>query len=260
MITILETLAMIATWVFIASLKTAPLIVFILIIRNFSKKSMWWSLVAVVLMISIAAVAATGAVTLKSEPITIKLGEYGQVEINGDSVDPQKVASILKKEYDLEKAHVSVETSVETNAAAIVEVSRQLVFAGISSVSFLNRTSGKSLSAQLTIDDRPMPSSSINIKYFQQDGKWGFIDKDNNIVIEPQFSSADFFYDSRAVVQVGDKYGVIDQSGAMIIEPEYDMIANYHMGVCFAVIFENRELGIAAQQAYFDLAGNRIKH
>ncbi|MBN1480100.1 WG repeat-containing protein [candidate division KSB1 bacterium] len=404
----------------------------ILKIRNFSKKSTGWTILAFVVMISVAAVAFTDAPTLKSEPITIKLGKYGDVDINGDAVNPDKVASLLKNEYDLAKATVTVtvQPSAETNAAAIIELSRQLVDAGITEISFVNRDTGKSFPAQFTINDHPMPSSSNSIKYFQQNGKWGyadqdgtvvvpatfdevypafinglatvklnnkwgmidtlgaivvpmqydklghledgrilfqknnksgfldatgavvipaqyenakffynnyapvqqdglwgfinkdgdmviqprfedihgfmeglasvqqngrwgfvdaednlkiactyeqvnpfmgglasvringkwgFIDKSNNIVIEPQFDGADFFYDSRAVVQIGNKYGVIDQTGAQIIQPDYDMIANYHMGVCFAVIFENKEKGIAAQRVSFDVAGNKLR-
>ncbi len=87
-------------------------------------------------------------------------------------------------------------------------------------------------------------------------GKWGYINTANEMVIQPQFQNADFFHDSRAAVQVDNKYGIIDGSGCMIVPPEYDMIANYNLGVCLAVIFEKPDAGIAAQQVNFDLAGN----
>lgn len=91
-------------------------------------------------------------------------------------------------------------------------------------------------------------------------GTWGYINKENKMVIEPQFDNADFFYDSRASVQVGNKYGIIDKTGTMVVQPQYDMIANYHMGVCFAVIFEKPEDGVDAQNVNFDLAGNKLQN
>jgi hypothetical protein len=47
-------------------------------------------------------------------------------------------------------------------------------------------------------------------------GKWGYIDKTGNIVIEPQFDSAHRFSAELAQVHVGDKIGYIDKTGRYV--------------------------------------------
>ncbi len=92
----------------------------------------------------------------------------------------------------------------------------------------------------------------------QLNGLWGYINKNNEMLIQPRFQQADVLMERRAVVKIEDKYGVIDTDGTFIIKPEYDMISNYHLGVCFAVIFENPQAGIYPQHINFDAAGNPL--
>lgn len=59
----------------------------------------------------------------------------------------------------------------------------------------------------------------------QLDGKWGFIDTLGNMVIKPQFDHAESFGDGNtkyAVVQIDEKFGAIDRSGNFVIKPVYD--------------------------------------
>lgn len=54
---------------------------------------------------------------------------------------------------------------------------------------------------------------------------YGYLDNDNVLVIEPQFTYAENFFENRAVVQTTDgKMGVIDHDFHWIIEPIYDMV------------------------------------
>ena len=203
----------------------------ILMIRNFSKKSTGWTVLAVVVMLSVAAVAFSGAPTLKNEPITIKLGDYGEVDINGDAVNPNEVASLLQKEYDLEKSRVTVESSAETNAAAIVELSQQLVRAGITEVMFINRDTGKNFPAQFTIHDPPMPASNNTIKHFQQNGKWGYADQDGNVVVPATFDEVyPTFVHGLAAVKLNNKWGMIDTLGAIVVPMQYDKLGHLEDG------------------------------
>lgn len=56
------------------------------------------------------------------------------------------------------------------------------------------------------------------------DGKYGFADVQQNIVVEAKYLWADDFMEGRSVVRTKDGAGVIDRSGNIIIEPRYENI------------------------------------
>ena len=54
---------------------------------------------------------------------------------------------------------------------------------------------------------------------------YGYIDSNNNEVIEPQYTYAENFFENRAVVRTLEgKMGVIDHGNRWILEPIYDMV------------------------------------
>lgn len=55
-------------------------------------------------------------------------------------------------------------------------------------------------------------------------GKWGFIDKTGKIIINPKFDRVFRFEKGMAVVSINDKFGVINEKGEIIINPIYDFI------------------------------------
>lgn len=68
------------------------------------------------------------------------------------------------------------------------------------------------------------------------DGKWGYVDKEGNYVINPQFDAAYTFSDNGlAVVEVNNKYGYIDKKGNYVINPQFDD-ANYFTSDGLAVV------------------------
>ena len=56
----------------------------------------------------------------------------------------------------------------------------------------------------------------------QQNGKLGYIDKTGKTVIEPQFERAGHFSEGKASVYDGEKWGYIDTKGTYIINPQFD--------------------------------------
>ena len=69
--------------------------------------------------------------------------------------------------------------------------------------------------------------------YFKQNGKYGFIDKNGNVVIEPKFTKTyGFSSDGTAAVSEGgfvfgvltDKWGMINTKGEYIIKPEFSFL------------------------------------
>jgi hypothetical protein len=55
-----------------------------------------------------------------------------------------------------------------------------------------------------------------------QEGKWGYIDIDGNMVIEPRFDEAYEFSEGLAGVNINGKYGYIDDKGNVAIEARWD--------------------------------------
>lgn len=54
----------------------------------------------------------------------------------------------------------------------------------------------------------------------QRAGKWGYLDKEGNFAIAPQFDFADPFREGRAVVHTGDSFAIISRDGEVISEIE----------------------------------------
>lgn len=68
--------------------------------------------------------------------------------------------------------------------------------------------------------------------------KWGFVDREGKIVINPQFAEASAFRDGLALVKSsGEKsgYGFIDASGKMIINPNYKSATVFNEDIAWVV-------------------------
>ena len=55
-----------------------------------------------------------------------------------------------------------------------------------------------------------------------EEGKWGFIDKKGDLVIEPQFDQVGLFSHELANVCLNENWGFIDKSGSVVIEPRFN--------------------------------------
>lgn len=63
------------------------------------------------------------------------------------------------------------------------------------------------------------------------EGKYGYIDKDKNLVIKAMYDDAYPFCNGDAPVKMNGKWGLIDKKGKYIIDPEYDDIESFHEGL-----------------------------
>lgn len=52
--------------------------------------------------------------------------------------------------------------------------------------------------------------------------KWGFIDKNGNILIDTKYDFAEEFSEGLAAVKIGDKWGFINTGGELVIDAKYD--------------------------------------
>jgi hypothetical protein len=65
---------------------------------------------------------------------------------------------------------------------------------------------------------------------FWQDSLWGYMDTTKQVIIEPQFQSADFFHNGVASVVTANKSGLIDTNGDYVVRPLYIDLGRYECG------------------------------
>lgn len=77
------------------------------------------------------------------------------------------------------------------------------------------------------------------------DGKWGFIDNEGNIVIEPQYDKPQLFglllnvygfSEGLARVSIDEKWGYIDKEGTTVINPQFDNAEDFSEGLASVLI------------------------
>ncbi len=65
-------------------------------------------------------------------------------------------------------------------------------------------------------------------------GKWGFIDRTGELLIEPQFDWAESFSEGLAAVREGDRWGYVNRSGAIAIAPQFTVAGEFSNGLAVA--------------------------
>ena len=69
-----------------------------------------------------------------------------------------------------------------------------------------------------------------------EEGKWGFVDRAGNLVIDYQYDDAKSFSDHLAAVKQGDEWVYISESGAVVIENVFYDAQPFHNGVAVVVM------------------------
>ncbi len=78
-------------------------------------------------------------------------------------------------------------------------------------------------------------NSSLYTTYIDKETqKFGYKDKNGNVVIKPQYDYARKFSEERAIVEINGKYGCIDKYGNLIIKAKYDNIRDFTEGLAAA--------------------------
>lgn len=65
-------------------------------------------------------------------------------------------------------------------------------------------------------------TANIILAHVCKDGKWGYINSDFKMVIQPQYDGALRFNEGLACVKSGDKWGFINIKGEFVIQPQFD--------------------------------------
>jgi len=73
----------------------------------------------------------------------------------------------------------------------------------------------------------------VALHSIMKDGKWGFVDREGKIVIEPRFDHVDSrgAGESLIAVEVSGRWGFINKAGDMVIEPQFDHACYFTEGL-----------------------------
>lgn len=77
-----------------------------------------------------------------------------------------------------------------------------------------------------TLNSKEIKSSEIyknnNILGYYENGKWGFKDKNGNVIIDAKYERiSELNYNGYGGIKLGDKWGIIDSNGKIIVEPKF---------------------------------------
>jgi len=80
------------------------------------------------------------------------------------------------------------------------------------------------------------------IALVKRSGKWGYIDTTGKYLIKPKYLSAGAFVDNRAIIRnKANKFGFINIEGDVVIEPVFDAVKNFSGG--YAAFLRNNKYG-----------------
>ncbi|HLO48926.1 MAG TPA: WG repeat-containing protein [Kamptonema sp.] len=98
-----------------------------------------------------------------------------------------------------------------------------------SDIRYIN-TKGKFVTAPPSNETPPEPfPEGLQPKF--SEGKWGYIDRSDNWVIQPQFNRANNFKDGLASIMIGNKWGWIEKTGKVVIEPQFELVEEFSEGL-----------------------------
>lgn len=77
----------------------------------------------------------------------------------------------------------------------------------------------------------PDTNQNVDLYPVEDNSKWGYIDSNGDLLINPQFDSADDFSEGYASIEINNKFGYIDKAGKVMIKPEFDYAKSFSEGI-----------------------------
>ena len=171
------------------------------------------NLIISILLLLVAACASVPSGTKTESPkarfvFLHKNGLYGLLDENGNELVPAEYLHIDKVRDGMIPAYT-----------------KEKVFV------FLDE-SGKKIKDVSFYDINPLYTQDLLGVADVKTRKWGFVDKNLNYVIEPQFDAISNFEDGITIAKQGELWGIINKSGKYILEPQFkdDELESYNQG------------------------------
>lgn len=101
-----------------------------------------------------------------------------------------------------------------------------------------------------TIELKRAMGESPLLAFQGKKGKWGYGDRDGNVVIYPCFEMSRNFREGMGAVSLNKKWGFIDTAGNWVVRPVYDQVRDFHNG--YSAVSLGKSYG------YIDLTGKLV--
>ncbi len=95
-----------------------------------------------------------------------------------------------------------------------------------------------------------LKSMSQQLTPFVADGKWGYRDQNDQIIVEPQYDMVYLFEEDMALVILNNKRGYLDKTGKLIIPLKYDGADSFSGGLA--------EVELKGKRGFIDKSGKEI--
>jgi hypothetical protein len=136
---------------------------------------------------------------------------------------------------------------------------RSFVKIGFDKWALIDKTGAQITKKPFTYD--PFNKLSEGLQAVQIKEKWGYINRDGQIVIKPQFDDANNFSEGLAAVRKGCYYGFIDKTGKMVIPARFETAWKFSDGLAPVALARNTSLGLrfkGKNGKWIQMCGSRL--
>lgn len=208
-------------------------------IINFRKKPLIWSFVAFALIAFLGVFSMTIAQKNVIQEITITAESGGIVRLNDEEIQINNLSKKLSEFRFNENSVISLLVNEAVTISDYIGIHRQLLDLPVNKIKYTNSKTGKSI---ITDQYNFFTSRNFHISGLRQlepikiEGKFGYKNKQGEIVIEPKYDEAWHFSEGLAPVRIGKHWGYINEKGDAVSEFIFDRIFPLEKGTAQFVL------------------------
>jgi len=90
----------------------------------------------------------------------------------------------------------------------------------------------------------------------RKDWRWGYMNREGKVVIEPRYDDASCFFEGLAAVKLGDKWGYVDRRGMLVIPAQFAMAGRFSSGR--AAVIRRSDVRWPLRVGHIDATGKMI--
>lgn len=227
-------------------------------IATFKKHSIGWSLVGFSLLLMLSCLALT-----KHTPIVqpylneavIKVGYSDSVNVNNKIIPIENLAEELNGYRINENSVVTILPLDSVRIACWFDVFTELQNTAIQKTKYVNQQTGKIvLTNKYPFGEKNLRKIPPEKRLFPKEkgGKYGFVNRDEEVVIPFRFEKANMFLPGTdfAGVKLNGKWGCINSLGKIVIEPQFEKFHGFNDGM--------GEVKIDGKWGYIDTTGQIV--
>lgn len=153
-------------------------------------------------------------------------GKYGIIDSDGKELLPfkynviqligeSKIIQTIDENTNIELLNENFDSIIKTSKANIYSYDSYIEVYTDDGITYINKSGNKMENTEVFSDNK--------LVTFKEENKYGFKDKNGNVVIKPQYQMATEINEyGYAGIKLNDKWGVIDSNGNIIKEPIYE--------------------------------------